>query len=338
MPKWPDWLGITEKRWTKQPDEEVRPPKTLWDLVQLAVIPIVLAAIALAFNSSESARERRREDLQAQRERVASLAARRDDALQAYLGQMSQLLLDHNLLRSLPASSVRASARALTLTVLRRLDGERKGQVVQFLYDANLLLRPISPAERRATAVFGGGQPTKRFPPLSLDRADLSAVGLSGVTLDGADLTGTNLRNANFSNASLLGASLDRTRLEEAEFSGASLGNATLRDSCISGAHFSNASIDFVSFQGSQGAHVDFRGSTLFGAVNMFQGAVIEDSWLLPVNTLVNVSRGEAPKVRVDDRNRTLVYPKQWGPRGATDLTLDELCKPSRDFPLLPGR
>src|SRR3712207_682976 len=25
-----DWLGISERRWTKAPDEEVRPAKTLW--------------------------------------------------------------------------------------------------------------------------------------------------------------------------------------------------------------------------------------------------------------------------------------------------------------------
>jgi hypothetical protein len=46
---------------------------------------------------------------------------------------MSALMLDRNLLRLRPRADVRAVARTVTLTALRRLDGERKGLVVRAL-------------------------------------------------------------------------------------------------------------------------------------------------------------------------------------------------------------
>jgi hypothetical protein len=33
------WLGIREERWAKGPNEEIRPAKTAWDVLQAAVIP-----------------------------------------------------------------------------------------------------------------------------------------------------------------------------------------------------------------------------------------------------------------------------------------------------------
>jgi len=62
-----------------------------------------------------------------------------DAALQAYLDQMTQLLLHEDLRTSQPDDEVRSVARARTLTVLRVLDGVRKATVVQFLYEARLI-------------------------------------------------------------------------------------------------------------------------------------------------------------------------------------------------------
>jgi len=47
-------------------------------------------------------------------------------------------MLREQLLTSKHGSAVRAVARTVTLTTLRRLNGERKGDVVRLLYEAGL--------------------------------------------------------------------------------------------------------------------------------------------------------------------------------------------------------
>jgi uncharacterized protein YjbI with pentapeptide repeats len=59
--------------------------------------------------------------------------------LQGYLDQMTQLLLEEDLRNSRQEDATSALARARTLTVLRRLDGEGRGSVIQFLYESELI-------------------------------------------------------------------------------------------------------------------------------------------------------------------------------------------------------
>ena len=107
---------------------------TLWEWVKLLIVPAMIAAGGLWFNRQ-------------QRERELETAERRaqDEALQAYLDQMSNMLLPNNerpsLYNARPGDSLSSVARARTLTVLPRLDGERKGQVLQFLYEAGLIAK-----------------------------------------------------------------------------------------------------------------------------------------------------------------------------------------------------
>src|SRR5829696_2474137 len=103
---------------------------------------------------------------------------RQDDMLQTYLDGMSQLLTDEKrpLHRAQQGDSLSTVARARTLTVLSRLNGDRKGSVVQFLYESHLI------REDRRVLALGG--------------ADLNGANLSGASLSGADLSETNLNGA----------------------------------------------------------------------------------------------------------------------------------------------
>src|SRR5215213_6130393 len=85
---------------------------TLWAWVKLLIVPAVLAIGGYLFNSAQS------RATQAAAERHAQ-----DEALQAYLDQMSQLLTDKELpLHSAQlGDSLSTVARARTLTVLLRL-------------------------------------------------------------------------------------------------------------------------------------------------------------------------------------------------------------------------
>jgi len=191
---------------------------TLWDWLKLLVVPAVIAAGGLWFNRQ-------------QRERELEIAERRakDEALQAYLDQMSDMLIPKmdqpspSLYKARPGDSLSSVARARTLTVLPRLDGDRKARVVQFLYESGLIANgnpviDLHGADLSGAHLFGA----------HLSRANLFGTFLSGAQLFQADLFGANLREANLSGADLLAAKLSEADLSGADLSGADLDRADL--------------------------------------------------------------------------------------------------------------
>jgi len=110
------------------PTGEFQRGKTLWDWMDLLIIPVVLALGAIWFNWQERRAE----------EQIASDQSC-ETALQAYLDTMTELLLDKGLRESNPDDEIRSVARARTLTVLRKLDGERKGILLRFLHESGLI-------------------------------------------------------------------------------------------------------------------------------------------------------------------------------------------------------
>src|SRR4051812_21422729 len=108
--------------------------KTLWDWLQLLIVPAILIAVTFAWSATQTRSDNRREDRRIAADRAAAEEARQDTTLQGYLDQMSGLMLDRNLLTSKEGDAVQAVARTVTLTALRRLDGDRKAEVVQFLW------------------------------------------------------------------------------------------------------------------------------------------------------------------------------------------------------------
>jgi uncharacterized protein YjbI with pentapeptide repeats len=75
------------------------------------------------------------------------------------------------------------------LTVLARLDGERKGSIVRFLSEATLIQKEEGANEEHV--------PTQ--PVISLSGADLIGANLSRAELSGAYLRGVELRGAKLS-------------------------------------------------------------------------------------------------------------------------------------------
>src|SRR5829696_6779953 len=121
---------VLEWEWTGLVKDKAYTKRTLWDWLKLLIIPAVLASVGLWFNRQQREQELQTADRRAQ-----------DEALQAYLDQIGQLLLDKDpsLRQAKEDDEVRTLARARTLTVLGRLDGERKGSIVQFLGESTLI-------------------------------------------------------------------------------------------------------------------------------------------------------------------------------------------------------
>ena len=90
---WRDWTGVGERRWKTAPDEQVQPAKTLWDWLQLLIVPAILIAVTFAWSATQTRSDNKRED-----RRIAAdescRKVRQDATLQAYLDQMSDLMLD----------------------------------------------------------------------------------------------------------------------------------------------------------------------------------------------------------------------------------------------------
>jgi xanthosine utilization system XapX-like protein len=128
-----------------------------------------------------------------------------EDAKQSYFERMGNLLSDKELLDA-KRKEIRQLARAHTLTVLERLDGERKRAVIRFLYEAGLI-------DKDETVV--------QLTDADLTDADLSGANLGNANLRGADLTDANLRRADLRHADL--------RVAELSFEGGIVLQHTLR-------------------------------------------------------------------------------------------------------------
>src|SRR3712207_5699474 len=178
---------------------------------------------------------------------------RQDNILQLYLDQIGQLLLDKD--RPLRQSKFLVSdntegnemnmlARARTLTVLPRLDGDRKARVVQFLMEAGLLKK-----EELVVSLYGAdlsGASLSEVP--NLYKADLSNAILCGADLSGdflieADLSNADLSEANLGEAMLLRSDLSRANLSGACLIGAHLVEADLRKADLSRVVLSRAKL-----------------------------------------------------------------------------------------------
>jgi uncharacterized protein YjbI with pentapeptide repeats len=205
--------------------------KTLWDWLQLLIVPVMLSLITVAFAWQQDIRQDRIENHRAQANRELANQRAQDEALQAYLDQMSGLMLDRGLRTSEEGSSVRLLARARTITILRRLDSERNSDILQFLHEAQLI---------------SGTDPDVRLDNSNLSGANLSRVALGGVDLSGVDLSNANLSetdlsNANLSNAYLNKADMIAVNLFEADLKFAILHKANLMYADLTKANLSKA-------------------------------------------------------------------------------------------------
>jgi uncharacterized protein YjbI with pentapeptide repeats len=225
--------------------------KTVWDFLQLLIVPLMLVAIGLVFSLQQDARQQRVEDQRADAERVLADQRAQDEALQAYLDQMSGLLLEKDLRTSEVNSEVRTLAQVRTLTVLGRLDPSRKTAVMQFLVDADLV-QSID----------------ERDPIISLNGADLSGANVSDANLRNADLNGADLSDSDLSDSDLsfadsANADLSFADLSDANLRGASLSDVELRGAILRHANLSDADLSDAFLRGADLSNAFLRGADL---------------------------------------------------------------------------
>jgi hypothetical protein len=104
--------------------------KSLWDWMQLLIIPLVLTIGGYLFSFTISRNERKAAEQHNQTEREIAQDNQQEVVLQEYIDKMSELLLHEKLRESRSEDEVRTVARVRTLTTLHRLDEVRKGSVL----------------------------------------------------------------------------------------------------------------------------------------------------------------------------------------------------------------
>lgn len=200
----------------------------VWQILDLLVVPVVLA-LGAWFLSRQNAKV----------EQGIAKDKQQQALLDAYFDRMTDLILNKDLKESEPGAEVCNIARTHTLSVLRNLDGKRKGQVLRFLNETSLIQKP---------------KQVQPPPIISLHAAELRGVDLIMVPL-------RELYDVSYWTPALI------TRLIEEDYDKYSPGttktwSANLRDCAFKDADLSHAAFILTDLTGS-----DFDEANLNGAI-----------------------------------------------------------------------
>jgi uncharacterized protein YjbI with pentapeptide repeats len=235
------WLGY-QQDWTGFAGN------TLWDWLDLVIVPATLAVAAYLLSRTTSRRER---ELAGEREFYVLLASQ--------LSQTDSII----------------ALRLYALNTLRLVDARGKGQVVLALYEAGLISGSDPKISLQHADLRQADLSRLKLPGVNLSGADLRAANLAGTDLTRAFLRETILVEAGdltpvptpesrttLSEASFEGTDLTDARLGNADLSRARLAWPTLLRTDLRGADLSRATtFEVVEFQG-----VDLREAKLGGA------------------------------------------------------------------------
>jgi len=220
---------------------ELHPGKTLWDWLQLLLVPVVLAIVAFSFNAGQASMNQQLEQ-QSMQEQVVN----------TYLGQMSNLLLQYRLHDSQLGDPIRAIAQAITLTALDRLDSEHKYIIILFLYRADLLKYHYYKHGETECGVpkvlkkeFSDEQPI-----ITLSQGNIEGVTINDLSLRCIDLHNMNLEGSNFSTSVLDRADLGLSLATDADFSYTSMNAANLYYLDLSDANLQGALLQYANMRG----------------------------------------------------------------------------------------
>ena len=147
--------------------------KTIWDWMQLLIIPFILVTVGYFFSNQQAQTSLLVSQQQHDADQRQALEQQRAILLQTYIDNIQDLLLNHNLLDSNPTNGVAILARARTLTSLQGLDPERKGVLMEFIYEAHLIGYMVARGNPNPIIII-------------LKGADLSGADLNGATLGDA--------------------------------------------------------------------------------------------------------------------------------------------------------
>jgi uncharacterized protein YjbI with pentapeptide repeats len=236
--------------------------KKLWDFLQLAGVPLVLAIVAFRLQDLTKKRE-----LEIADERV------KQDILNRYFDQMSALFFEHNL-RGDEGAEVRIVARARTISALRELDSRRNRQLINFAWELKLIGR-----EQPLFDLSGADLNQANLVGANLEGVNLSGADLRGATLDGAVLAHANLTDANLEGAILTGVNFEGAILNNSNLSKAILVTVNLKNAHLSGVNLSSAKLVRVNLANADLSFANLSGAQFTGFVDLLSAYLDSSKW-----------------------------------------------------------
>jgi uncharacterized protein YjbI with pentapeptide repeats len=210
----PSWTGFGESK----VDATRIPAKTLWDWLDLLIIPVTIGIIGWLFSKIEKEKSKKREEERSQNE-----------TLESFLQTMTNLIIEHKL-QNTPTSQTLAIARARINIAINNLNGERKGQVLQFLYESDLI---------------------NIIPKLSLLGANFQNAVLDEIVLGKSEIKGVYFNKSSIQNANLNGAIFTGCDFSEVNFSNSLVKNVDLSYANLTKAKLINLDLTTVNFEGA---------------------------------------------------------------------------------------
>jgi len=279
-------------------------------LVQYAqIVGPVLILGTLIFGVYQFNKNQEQSNKQQEINAAQLLDQQRQTTLNQYFDDMSALVLQNSLTKSRLGDPVRAIAVARTDTAVRDLDGARKGRLIRYLWEANLITEPQ--------------------PIVTLYQVNLNGADFKGANLAQADLSTNNLIGANFANANPNGANLSGANLYHANLSDANL-------SCFKSSGGSSAGIlkpggvvnVVCTHSADPSLRADLRAADLVGADLI--GADLIGADLIGADLrgadLRGATYNSKPMSLTDQRGNTLtVGPTLW-PQGFNPTAAEATC------------
>jgi uncharacterized protein YjbI with pentapeptide repeats len=207
----------------QQPEKS--PTKPIWERLLLPAISIVLIAsiLWLGIQQNQNSQAQNKQ----QREIALSIAIdqQRETTLLNYRDKIADLMVNDKLLQAHPADASTLVADAYTSETLRKLDPDRKAELMRFLYQTKLISNDTHIINMTEDDLHGA----------HMANIDIRDTYLVGINLSGADLHGAILSDATLTFANLTGANLTKTDFQASDMhnvnlTGANLAGANLRD------------------------------------------------------------------------------------------------------------
>lgn len=304
--EWANWTGFGEikvitttidKNDETTVSEQIHPPKTLWNLIEISLVPILLATLTYIYQRRDKEKERK----QAELEREIAGNNLSEELIQDYFNNIAKFLINKQLRKKLftlseqklfnlenEDNSIKSVVRVQTITILRRLENDKISQkrIIDFLQDAELYKFILTNANLSDLNLSGlklnkvnlqkSNLKSTNLDNASLIEANLSSadlkkvnpinaqlnnINLSSADLSGANFEGYNFKGANFTKAKLFNVNLNNIHTYEANFSYADIGD---HDYGI--ANFNNADLNQANFSNANLLYVNFKGAYLASA------------------------------------------------------------------------